>query len=121
MLDLSYSRSKRLLKRADFTRLFSGSQCFRRSCFSVYRMPQEFGIPRLGITFKLKASSVGRNRIKRLLREFFRVNQHQFGVFDFNFVIYMPREGVFSTGRLRKELEQWLQSLGRSSFSPSTK
>ena len=65
-------RYERLKKQADFDKLFkSGKRTFSPSLTLVYKMAE---IPSVGISVgKRHGKSVQRNRIKRLLREAFRV------------------------------------------------
>lgn len=53
----------------------------------VFRIPNEQGEFRLGITLKARGTSVERNRVKRAIREGFRINADALGGFDYNVVI----------------------------------
>ena len=57
-----------------------------REC-TIFRIPNELGHYRLGITMKAKGSSVERNRVKRQIRESFRIQSSVLGGFDYNVVI----------------------------------
>jgi ribonuclease P protein component len=57
-----------------------------REC-TVFRVPNEVGHFRLGITLKARGSSVERNRVKRQIRESFRIQADVLGSFDYNVVI----------------------------------
>lgn len=50
-------------------------------------MPNELGHFRLGITLKARGSSIERNRVKRQVRESFRIHAEILGSFDYNVVI----------------------------------
>lgn len=68
----------KLLKRPEFIYLSRhGYSVHNRHFVVAYRLNQ-FGRPRLGITVTRKiGSAVVRNRIKRIVREYFRCNRHQ--------------------------------------------
>lgn len=57
--------------------------------FILYTRPNSLGFPRLGLSVgkKASASSVRRNRMKRVLREVFRQNKPAFSSNDIVFVI----------------------------------
>jgi len=58
----------------------------------IYAIPNETDSARVGLTVKKAVgNSVFRNKLKRCVREYFRVNQAQFAGWDLNFV---PREVV---------------------------
>lgn len=76
--NFSYTKKKRLLKRRDFVNLNQkGSRLYSKN-FLIVIKKNDLGFSRLGITVTKKiGKAVKRNRIKRLVREFFRLNQHK--------------------------------------------
>ena len=60
----------------------------------VFRIPNDLGHFRLGITLKTRATSVERNRVKRVVREQFRRLAPELGSYDYNVVI--PRGKTLS-------------------------
>ena len=58
----------------------------------MFRVPNECGHFRVGITLKTKLNSVGRNRVKRTIRESFRHLKNALGSFDYNVVVSVTRE-----------------------------
>lgn len=81
-LRLTFPRERRILKRADFSRIYrSGRKIEGRyvTLFGVRREAAEGGVApwRLGITATRKAGpATQRNRQRRLVRTYFRLNQH---------------------------------------------
>ncbi len=72
----SFSKKERLLNRSDFVNLNRSGKRYHTEHFVVLLKPNGQGIRRLGVTVTRKtAKAVKRNRIKRLIREFFRLNK----------------------------------------------
>lgn len=80
-------RDHRLHRRWEFLRFFEKPEVFRTRTCLVFRVPNQLGHYRLGITFKTKAGSVERNRVRRAIREAFRVLEPRLEGFDYNVVI----------------------------------
>ena len=59
----------------------------------IYAKPNKINYPRLGLIVAKKVArrAVERNRVKRLLREFFRVNQHNRVTLNMDWVIRLRR------------------------------
>lgn len=91
----SLSRDHRLHYRWEFRRFFNQSEVFRLSACTVFRVQNERGHFRLGITLKARGSSVERNRVKRAVRENFRKLGPRLGSFDYNVVIPGSRRMAF--------------------------
>lgn len=72
-----FSRQKRLLKPEDYKKVFEAPLRSTSSYFKVLARSNENLVPRLGVVVAKKAikSAVTRNRVKRLIRESFRVHQ----------------------------------------------
>lgn len=113
--DLRLSYERRLHRRWQFKRFFGQSQVFRLSECIIFRVPNEAGHFRLGITLKARGSSVERNRVKRQIRESFRILAPILGDFDYNVVVPSTKKLEFPYHRklgaaLRKELPHALRS-----------
>lgn len=73
----------------------------------VFRVQSATSHFRLGITIKAKCNSVERNRIKRTIREAFRLQREDLGAFDYNVVVSTTKKLDYSYARrLRKTLHE---------------
>jgi len=79
MEPFSFQKKERLLNRADFVNVNRSGQRHHTKHFIVILTQNGLGSNRLGITVSKKTgSAVKRNRVKRLIREFFRLNKLYF-------------------------------------------
>ena len=70
-------RSRRIKRRRDFERLFAIRCSAGNALLVVYVTQNELGTSRLGVSVSRRiGGGVKRNRIKRLIREAFRLSQH---------------------------------------------
>ena len=74
-----FPKSARLLKRAEFRRVYDEGQRRNGSTFAVFYRPNGLAETRLGVTVPTRVGgAVLRNRVKRRLRELFRLNRERF-------------------------------------------
>lgn len=61
----------------DFKQAFQQGSKFRQGCVTTYAKSNNLGYPRLGLSITKKAlpHATSRNRVKRIIRESFRLNQ----------------------------------------------
>ncbi len=75
----SFKREERLLRKKDFLKIRKKGIRLLTGSFIVFAHKSDLGFNRLGIAASVRVgNSVKRNRIKRLLREFFRLNKNIF-------------------------------------------
>lgn len=93
---LRLTKDERLLKPADFRRVYSDGRRFDGRLITVFIVPNELGFHRLGVTASKKMSTKAhdRNRAKRLIRETFRLSKDILAgsVHTFDWVINARRE-----------------------------
>jgi ribonuclease P protein component len=88
MKSFSFPKGERLLNRKDFVNLNRSAKRYRTEHFTALYKENGLNITRLGITVSKRiGNAVRRNRIKRLIREFFRLNRKSFlKGYDVNFI-----------------------------------
>lgn len=76
---------------SSFQKVYKNAQKFRFQGLSLLVCRNELPYSRIGIVIPKKQipRAVDRNRIRRIVREYFRVKQHELAIcFDFIFVVY---------------------------------
>ncbi len=84
-LSFRFRRVHRLLKTDDFSSVFSLRQVRSNPFFQVYVRPNDLGHARVGLVVGKKTAKRAnrRNYIKRSVREWFRLHQHELGSNDY--------------------------------------
>ena len=106
MRDFSFSKADRIRKRSDFIRIGKTGKKLQNRDFIFYYTKGLTEKSRLGITVTKKVGNAAeRNRIKRISREYYRLNRHKInGTWDMN--IIAKRESVKKpSSELFKSLE----------------
>lgn len=110
-----FDKSGRIRKRVEFIQLSkTGKKLYLKNFIFIYNAGST-SVSRLGITASRKVgNAVKRNRIKRLLREFFRNNRDSFPLADYNII---ARSGAAALGHvaLFQELLNGVSRVGRHS------
>lgn len=88
----AYPRTVRLTRPADYARVFAGARRVADRYFTVLVIQNAYGRARLGLAVSKKTapSAVARNRIKRQIREAFRVHQQEIGGKDLVVIAKVP-------------------------------
>jgi ribonuclease P protein component len=84
---MNFPKTARVRKRHEYLRFFNKSDVKRLDTCLLFRIPNEKGQARVGITVKSRTNSVHRNKIKRQIREAFRAHREKLGAHDYNIVI----------------------------------
>lgn len=89
----SFQKKQKIRKRREFQAVYEKGRRFHSKSFVILLMPNNEGTTRLGITVSKKVgNAVRRNRIKRLVREYFRLNRDLFQ--DSADVVVIARKGM---------------------------
>lgn len=108
---MNFPKSVRVRKRREYLQFFHQSDVKRLENCVIFRIPNNFAHARLGVTVKARTNSVLRNKIKRQIREHFRLNQNSFKPADYNIVVPGHVRVNFQTGKkVRSNLESLLSS-----------
>lgn len=87
MKDFSFSKKERLLSTRDFKVVYQNKRWTSNEYLSLYFLPKKESGKRIGFSIKKKiGSAVIRNKIKRILREVYRLNKYNIKD-NFDFVI----------------------------------
>ena len=104
LLGFGLPKEMRLLKRADFLRVYKHGKRFEGRFMTVFILPATVGLHRVGITATRKAvgKAHDRNRAKRLLRETFRLSRAELNAISAKYDwVLNARRGI-----LKVKLEQ---------------
>lgn len=108
----TYTRELRLLTPADFQAVFANPPVKAVTAeLTMLATPNSLGHARVGVTISKKRAkkAVDRNRIKRKIRETFRLTQHQLPSFD---IIVIAKPGI--TALDATQLQERLDYLWRT-------
>ncbi len=76
-MNFRFTRAEHLTKKKEFEKVFAEGKVFKNTLMVLYVVPNDYQNSRLGLVVSKKVgNAVQRNRIKRLLREAYRLNKH---------------------------------------------
>lgn len=96
----NFPRCRRLLKPDEYSRVFKYGQRSADNLFLVLALPNHMSLPRLGLAVSKKncRRAVDRNRVKRVIRESFRLQQKLLQGLD---IVVLSRGGVLQADNHR--------------------
>lgn len=90
----TFKKEERLLRRAEFLTVTEGGKKVHTRNFIIFTRPNNLSFSRIGITVSRKVgNAVRRNRVKRVVREFFRLNKAKIEK-GIDIVVIAKREAV---------------------------
>jgi len=110
-LRLTHSQERRLRRKREFDVVYAHGRRFGNSFFGVAAHVNDKGWARLGLAVAVKTAgnAVERNRIRRMIRESFRLHQHEIPALDLVVSARLRARGIVAT-ELRAQLESlWLE------------
>jgi ribonuclease P protein component len=109
MEKLSFGKHVRIRKRNDYSTVYQQGVRSNSEHLTVIARKNQAGINRLGLTVSKKVgNAVQRNRIKRLLREFFRLNKARFSIPQDIVIIAKKNASLLTYQDVCRELESLL-------------
>lgn len=108
----AFPRGSRLLRPEEFSRVFDDAPFRSTGVFLVVlARPNGLNTPRLGLAVSKKhiKTAVQRNRVKRLIRETFRLRQAVLGAFDYVAIARAPARLASRTDLLAALDRQWAE------------
>jgi ribonuclease P protein component len=109
---LTHSQAKRLRRKREFDAVYAHGRRFGNGFFGVTAQVNALGWPRLGLAVAVKTAGNGveRNRIRRLIRESFRLHQHELPALDLVVSARLRARGAVNA-ELRAQLEPLWQEV----------
>ncbi len=108
---LTLPARKRLRRKSDFDATYAKGRRFGNGFFGVTAAPNDADVPRLGlaVAVRIAGGGVQRNRIRRIIRESFRLHQYELPAVD---LIVSVRDRA--RGASGAELRESLSALWKS-------
>lgn len=114
MKDYRHTKKDRILKRYEYLNLSKYGKRAHSKYFIAVFIKSRLNRNRLGITVTKKVGNAAtRNRIKRLIREYFRLNKHSLrGFWDVNIIAKKEVSEVLSKGLVISSLDTLFRAIG---------
>lgn len=115
--DNGFEKKFRLLSASDFKELKVGSSSYKKASLIIYYKKNSFNQSRIGLSVPKKiGKSHDRNRLKRLMREYFRTSEYKFLGYDILLVVswsrnLIPESAEVKEAMLLKNLNEYFHYL----------
>ena len=115
LLDFSFPKEARLQKRAEFLRVYEHGKRIEGRFMTVFILPSDNPLQRVGITATKKAigKAHDRNRAKRLLRETFRLSKAELDAVETKYDWVLNARRSILAGKLEKPLAEFKKIVGQ--------
>jgi ribonuclease P protein component len=115
LLKFRLPKGERLRKPTEFRRVYENGKRFDNRFMTVFILPSAGEFQRLGITASKKAvgNAVERNRVKRLLREAFRLSRAELAELNVKFDWVLNARRSLLKVKLEKPLEEFRQIVAK--------
>lgn len=113
-VDLGFRGEHRLRKTDEFSSVFAFRRILRGKCFHMLHRPNMATTARLGVVIAKKyvRSAVGRNQIRRIVRESFRLSRLNLPQYDI-VVRVSARMDTFDRQAVRREIDEMFARLAQ--------
>lgn len=110
-----FTPAQRLHNKSDFDRVYADARRYTDALFAVFVRPNGGPVARLGLSVasRIIGNAVRRNRIKRLVRESFRLHQHELPAVD---IVVNARAGARNADNptIARSLEKQWRAVSKS-------
>ena len=105
MADNKFEKKFRLLSAGDFRELKVGSSSYKKASLIIYYKKNSFNQSRIGLSVPKKiGKSHDRNRLKRIMRDFFRTSPYKFLGYDILIVVSWSRNLIPEPQEIKEEV-----------------